>query len=329
MLSLFIIIYIARIMIIYSSSRYMRCYHLYLSSCLALLIVNRESYRLILRFVINHALSSLMWWIDSMSSFWSRLSISSWLHMSKSCENVFFIFFVWNEICKSELSHSNKAAKYLSVKEIIFCKIMKLLLSWIVESLNILVSSKIANKYSIWLKILNVHVMLINKLWHHAQHHQFMNMKKTFYHWIHCICLRTCKLQYQILNSDCIEQKEKICKTMTLYDHESEIFLSAFHIEHTTRFLHCKMRCSQSFHIYWVFLDLRSYESTKILNFKDYVQCVFMIWVWWQSNQSSQSLIFCQCTQKVAAYLLWDQSSTRSWFNSRSKIMKCQLTESF
>ncbi len=149
---------------IYSSSRYIRRYHLYLSNCLALLIVNRKSYRSILCFVINHASSSLMWWINSMRSFWSCFSISSWLHMFKFCKNVFFIFLVWDEICKSELSHSNKAAKYLFVKEIIFCKILKLLLSWIVESLNILVSSKIADKYLIWLKILNVHVMLINEL---------------------------------------------------------------------------------------------------------------------------------------------------------------------
>ncbi len=129
MLSLFIIIYIARIMIIYSSSKYTRCYHLYLNSCLALLIINKKSYRSILRFIINHASSLLMWWIDSMRSFWLRFSISSWLHMSKSYKNVFFIFLVWDEICKSELSHSNKVAKYLSVKEIIFCKISKLLLS--------------------------------------------------------------------------------------------------------------------------------------------------------------------------------------------------------
>ncbi len=154
-------------------------------------------------------------------------------------------------------------------------------------------------------------------------------MRETFCRWIHCVCSRTCKSQYQILNSDCVEWKEEICKTMTLYDHESEIFLSAFRIEHTTHFLHCKMRCSQSLHIYRVSLDLRSYESTKILNFEDYVQCVFAIQVRWQSNQSSQSLTFCQCAQKVAAYLLWDQSSTRSWFNLRSKIMKCQLTKSF
>ena len=128
MLSLFIIIYIARIMTIYSSSRYTRRYHLYLNSCLALLIINKESYRSILCFIINHALSSLMWWIDSMKSFWSHLSISSWLHMFKPCENVFFIFLVWDKICESKLSHSNKAAKYLSAKEIIFCKILKLLL---------------------------------------------------------------------------------------------------------------------------------------------------------------------------------------------------------
>jgi len=47
-------IYIARIMTIYSSSRYTRHYHLYLNNCLALLIINRKSYCSILRFVINH-----------------------------------------------------------------------------------------------------------------------------------------------------------------------------------------------------------------------------------------------------------------------------------
>ncbi len=181
----------------------------------------------------------------------------------------------------------------------------------------------------IQLKILNVYVMLINKLWHHAQHHQLINMRKTFYHWIHYVCSRTCKSQYQILNSDYVEWKEKICKTMTLYDHKSEIFLSAFHIKHTTCFLHCKMQCSQSLYIYWVSLDLRSYKSTKILNFEDYIQCVFAIQVRWSFNQLSQSLTFYQYAQKVAAYLLWNQSSTRSWSNSRLKIMKCQFTKSF
>ncbi len=96
-------IYIARIMIIYSSSRYTKHYHLYLSSCLALLIVNRESYCLILRFIINHSSCALMWWINSMRLFWSRLSIFSWLHMSKSYKNVFFMFLAWDEICELEL----------------------------------------------------------------------------------------------------------------------------------------------------------------------------------------------------------------------------------
>ncbi len=85
-------IYIARIMTIYSSSKYIKHYHLYLNSCLALLVINRESYCSILCFVINHLSRALMWWIDSMRSFWSHFSISSWLHMSKSCKNVFFMF---------------------------------------------------------------------------------------------------------------------------------------------------------------------------------------------------------------------------------------------
>ena len=96
-------IYIARIMTIYSSSRYTWHYHLYLNSCLTLLIVNRESYCSILRFVINHSSHALMWWINSMRSFWSRLSISSWLCMSKSYKNVFFMFLAWNEICELKL----------------------------------------------------------------------------------------------------------------------------------------------------------------------------------------------------------------------------------
>ena len=96
-------IYIARIMTIYNLLKHTRHYHLYLSNCLALLIINRESYCLILRFVINCSSHALMWWIDSMKLFWSRLLISSWLHMSKFCKNVFFMFLAWNEICKLEL----------------------------------------------------------------------------------------------------------------------------------------------------------------------------------------------------------------------------------
>ncbi len=87
-------IYIARIMIIYSSSKYTRHYHLYLSNCLALFIINKESYCSILRFIINCSSHALIWWIDSMRSFWSRFLIFSWLYMFKFCKNVFFIFLV-------------------------------------------------------------------------------------------------------------------------------------------------------------------------------------------------------------------------------------------
>ncbi len=156
-----------------------------------------------------------------------------------------------------------------------------------------------------------------------------MNIRKTFYRWILCVCSRTYKSQHQTSNSNCVERKERFCKTMSLYDHENEIFLSTFHIEHTTHFLYCKMWYSQSFHTYWVFLNLQFCESTKIFNFKDYVQCVLVIQVQWQFNQSSQTLTFCQDAKKVSMYLLWNQSSTRNWFNSRLKIMKSQFTKSF
>jgi len=143
------------------------------------------------------------------------------------------------------------------------------------------------------LKILNIYVMLINKLSHHAQHHQLMNMKETFYCWILCVYLRTCKSQHQISNSNYIKWKEKFYKIMSLYDHENKIFLSTFHIKHMTHFLHCKTWCLQSFHTYWVSLDLQSCKLIKIFNFKDYVQCALVIQVWWQFNQLSQTLIFC------------------------------------
>ncbi len=87
-------IYIVRIMIIYSSSRYTRHYHLYLSNCFALLIINKKFYCLILYFVINCLSCTLMWWINSMRLFWLHFLISSWLHMFKFCKNVFFIFFI-------------------------------------------------------------------------------------------------------------------------------------------------------------------------------------------------------------------------------------------
>jgi hypothetical protein len=95
--------YIARITTIYSSLMHIRHYHLYLNNCLALLIVNRESYCLILRFFIDCSSHALMWWINLMRSFWLRLLIFLWLCMSKSFENVFFMFLVQDEICKLKL----------------------------------------------------------------------------------------------------------------------------------------------------------------------------------------------------------------------------------
>lgn len=210
-------------------------------------------------------------------------------------------------------SHSEKAAKYLTAERATFCETSKLLLPWVVESLGNLVSPEIVDQHSVLLKALDVHVMSIEELWNHAQHHQPTNMGEIsaaeYSAFVQVLALHNIKPSTAIAPNG----KGNFCKAMSLYDHDDEIFQSAFRIERTTRFLHDKMQCSRSLHRYWVSLGLRSRGPTKVFNSEDYVQCALAIQVRWQSNQSIQTSMFCQDAEKVAAYLLWDQPSLRNW----------------
>ncbi len=212
-------------------------------------------------------------------------------------------------------SHSDKAAKYLHAEGATFCKTSKLLLPWVVESLGNLVSPETVDKCLVPLKALEVHVMPIKELWDHAQHHQPTNIGKFSVAEYSAFVQELAKHNIKPSTAIAPNGNGKFCKAMSLYDHEDEIFKSAFRIEHTTRFLHGKMQRPRSLHEYWVSLGLRSRGPTKVFNSEDYVQCALAIQVRWQSNQSSQTSTFCQDAEKVAAYLLWDQPSLRDWPN--------------
>ncbi|OBT62242.1 hypothetical protein VE03_08031 [Pseudogymnoascus sp. 23342-1-I1] len=66
------------------------------------------------------------------------------------------------------------------------------------------------------------------------------------------------------------DKKKALCRTSNLFDHEDQIFTSAFRIEEESRFLHNDIKGFRSF---WVKLGLRHREH-GILNSTDYLQCL-------------------------------------------------------
>ena len=103
-----------------------------------------------------------------------------------------------------------------------------------------------------------------------------------------------------------------MCDASTLYDHEDEVFRSAFRLEDSSRFLHRNMR-SKSIHKYWISLGLRSRGPTKVFSSEDYVECAKAIERRFQPTGSTQTETFCQDSKEVAMYLLYDNPKLRNW----------------
>ena len=216
---------------------------------------------------------------------------------------------VWPSFQPSQVLN---VSKYLPAEGATFCKSSKLLLPWVVKGLSNLISPEIVDQCSTSLKTLGYQVMLSEEIWDRAQrcHPATMeNVDPAEYHGFVQELANN-----KIITSVAIAPNGRgtMCNASTLYDHEDEVFKSAFRLEDNSRFLHVKMR-SKSLHDYWISLGLRSRGPTKIFRSEDYVECAKAIERRWQPTESTQTERFCLDAKKVATYLLYDNPKLRNW----------------
>lgn len=93
-----------------------------------------------------------------------------------------------------------------------------------------------------------------------------------------------------------------------LYDHDDEIFQSAFREEELTRFLHSEFRGPRS---YWVSIGLRARPATRVMSSDDFLQCALALDRRYKPTMSKQ--VFFQDALAVSAYLRYDQPAFNMW----------------
>ena len=231
---------------------------------------------------------------------------------------------VWPSFPSSQLVN---APQYIPAEGATFCKTSKLLLPWVVKALDSLVSPEIVDMCLQALKALGVHVMPIAEIWSHTQQHQPRMLRDVTISEYSAFIQELADNKIFSLSTAIAPNGHGIfCKASSLYDHEDELFRSAFRLEQEARFLHRDMQQSTRLLKYWISLGLRSRRPNNIFCTEDYVQCAIAIQRRWQPNRSSQTLAFREDAEKVAAYLDWDKPSFREWPDfSWMKIAKVRM----
>ena len=229
-------------------------------------------------------------------------------------------------------SQDHNVSKYLPAEGATFCRSSKLLLPWVVKGMSNLISPEKVDQCSIPLKTLGYQVMRSKEIWDLSQQYHpttVENVSSTgYYEFVKELA------DNNIMTSVAIAPNghQTLCVTSTLYDHEDEVFESAFRLENASRFLHSKMR-SKPLHKYWISLGLRSRGPAKVFNFEDYLQCAIAMKKRWQSTEPTQTETFCQDAQKVATYLLYDNPKLRQWpgstWNEIAKVQMFRVEDNF
>ena len=219
-------------------------------------------------------------------------------------------FPVWPSFQPSQLV---EVPNYISASEATFCKSSKLLLPWVVKCLGNLVSPETVDSNQVSLKALGIHVLSTTEIWDRAQPYQPEKLGEIstldYSDFIQELADNNIKPSTAIAPNG----RGIFCKASSLYDHEDELFKSAFRTERLTRFLHGNMQSSISLRRYWISLGLRSRGPTEVCRSEDYVQCALAIHGRLQPSVSNQTPEFCQDAQTVAAYVLWDQPTLHYW----------------
>lgn len=212
---------------------------------------------------------------------------------------------VWPCIKRAEYSN---LSEHLTAEEAWFFAHKAMIMPW-VKGIGHFVDPAVVESEESSLSKLDVKLTTVDAFWQHVKKDlpsKVSNRLSRHHH------LRL--VQYFVRY--CIKPLDKIApngngalgKADELYDHDDEIFQSAFREEGPTRFLHSEFRSLRSF---WVSIGLQARPATKVMKCDDFLQCALAVDRRYKPAMCDQN--FDQDASIVSAYLRYDQPAFHSW----------------
>lgn len=227
---------------------------------------------------------------------------------------------IWPRIKRAECSH---LSAHLAAKEAWFFKQKGMFMPWM-KGLGQFVDPTVVENAESQLEKLGVKLITAGKFWKHVEEDvpsQIVGETPMQNH----LRLIQYLAKHGIKPSISIAPNcnGALRKASDLYDHDDEIFQSAFRDEEVTRFLHSKFRDLRS---YWVSLGLRARPATKIMSSDVFIQCALALDRRYKPQSSNQ--IFVRDARVVSDYLRYDQPAFGDWsISTWDQISKVRMFE--
>lgn len=227
---------------------------------------------------------------------------------------------VWPRIKRAECSH---LPEHLAAEAAWFFNHKEMIMPW-VKDLSQFVDPAVVETEKSSLSKLGVKLTTVQAFWQHIKKDLPSKVADEVSRQHH-LRLVQCLASHGIKPSAIIAPNGNgvLGKVNDLYDHDDEIFQSAFREEESARFLHVEFRKLRS---YWVSIGLRARPATKVMSSDDFLQCALALNRRYKPSMWNQ--VFDQDALVVSAYLRYDQPAFASWSVSIwEQIIKVRMFE--
>ena len=227
---------------------------------------------------------------------------------------------VWPRIKRVETS---QLSEHLAAEEARFFNHKELIMPWVKE-LNQFVDPGVVETEESSLPKLGLKLTTVEAFWQHIKEDLPSKVVDKVSRQHHLLLVQ-CLAKHSIKTSATIAPNGNgmLGKANDLYDHDDEIFKSAFHEEESAHFLHSDFRNLRS---YWVSIGLRARPATKVMNGEDFLQCALALDRRYKPPMWNQ--VFDQDASVVSAYLWYDQPAFESWsFSIWEQVFKARMFE--
>lgn len=227
---------------------------------------------------------------------------------------------VWPRITREESSH---LPEHLAAEEARFFMHKGMIMPW-VKDLNQFVDPAVVKAQESSLSKLGLKLTTVDMFWEHIKKDLPSKVIDEVSRQHHFQLIQYLKMYGINPFADIAPNGNGVLgKVNDLYDHDDEIFKSAFREEELSRFLHSSFRVQRS---YWVSIGLRARPATRIMSSDDFLQCALALDKRYKPAAWNQ--VFDQDALIVSAYLRYDQPAFHSWSISIwERISKVRMFE--
>lgn len=228
---------------------------------------------------------------------------------------------VWPRIERAECSH---LPEHLAAEEAWFFKHKEMIMPW-VKDLGQFVDPTVVETEELSLSKLGLNLTTVETFWQHIKKDLPSTVVGKVSRQQH-LGLLQCLAKYGIKPFISIAPNGNgvLVKANDLYDHDDELFQSAFREEELARFLHSEFR---KLRWYWVSVGLRARAATGVMGSDDFLQCALALDRRYKKTPIWNQL-FDQDALVVSAYLRYDQPAFHSWsFYIWEQISKVRMFE--